>query len=66
MGRATVTYKTKKELLSMPENDLRIYILWLKERASHLGTLPRRSVQKNIEVAEKIYNSTYSPESGGV
>jgi hypothetical protein len=53
MRRAAVSYKTKKELLSMSEEKLRAYILWLKDRASHLGTLPRRPVQKDIEVAEK-------------
>ena len=66
MGRATLTYKTKGELLTLPENELRIYISWLKVRASCLGTLPRRSIQKHIEVAEKIYNSTYSSESEGI
>jgi len=60
MGRAAVSYKTKKELLSMSEEKLRAYILWLKDRASHLGTLPRRSIQKEIEVAEKIYENHYS------
>ena len=59
MGRATFVYKTKQELLAMNEDDIRIYISWLKERARHLGTLPRRSVQKNIEVAEKIFNVSY-------
>ena len=47
----------------MSEYDLRVYISSLKIRASNLGTLPRKSVQKEVEVAEKIYNFNYPSDS---
>ena len=63
MSRAAVTYKTKNELASMSGPELNNYILWLKQKAATLGTLPRKSVEKKIAVAEKIYEQYSSLES---
>lgn len=61
MGRATFVYKTKQELLAMNEDDIRIYISWLKERARHLGTLPRRSVQKILKSPKRCLTLVIPP-----
>jgi len=55
MSRAAVIYKTKDELATLSAAELARYIEWLKVKASTLGTLPRKSVEKKIAVAEKIY-----------
>ena len=55
MGRAAVTYRSKEELSEMSAQELNEYIIWLKNRASFLGTLPSKAVQKYIDVATKIY-----------
>ena len=62
MSRAAVTYKTKNELLALSASELASYISWLKQKASTLGTLPRKDVEKKIAVAEKIYEQYVSLE----
>jgi len=54
MSRAAVTYKTRNELVALSADELDKYIYWLKQRASILGSLPRKEVEKKIAVAEKV------------
>ena len=63
MPRAVVTYKTKDELMALPANELNDYIYWLRQKASSLGTLPRKEVEKKIAIAEKLRRRFSSHES---
>jgi hypothetical protein len=63
MSRAVVEYKTKDELKAMSQASLNEYILKLKQKAAHLGTSPRKSVLKQVEVAEKIYRNANPHEA---
>jgi hypothetical protein len=63
MSRAAVSYKSKHELNAMSASELNDYIVWLQIKASTLGALPRKEVDKKIAAAEKIYEKYSSAET---
>jgi hypothetical protein len=63
MSRAVEIYKSKSELNAMSASELKDYVIWLKIKASTLGTSPRKEVDKKIAVAEKIYEKYSSTET---
>ena len=63
MSRAVVEYKTKDELKAMSQESLNECILKLKKKAAHLGTSPRKSVLKQVGVAEKMVRNVNPNEA---
>jgi hypothetical protein len=65
MSRAAFVFKSKEELLQLSLRELNAYIHALRLRASFLGSAPRKSTEKQVQVAERIRSSiTSSTENG--
>ncbi|MBY0408592.1 MAG: hypothetical protein K2Q97_00330 [Burkholderiaceae bacterium] len=63
MSRAAFVYKSKEELLQLSLQDINAYIRVLRLRASFLGNVPRKSTEKQVQIAERIRDAIVSPDN---
>jgi len=57
MSRAAFTFKTKAELGQMHLSEVENYIRTLQLRTSYLSGPPRKSTEKQLEVAMRVRDS---------
>ena len=65
MSRATFTFKTKEELRQMNLTEVNVYIRTLQLRTSFLSGSPRKSTEKQLEVAIRIRDSLSTEKEPG-
>lgn len=65
MSRATFTFKTKEELRQMDLKEVNAYIRTLQLRTSFLSGSPRKSTEKQLEVAIRVRDSLSTEKEPG-
>ena len=65
MSRAAFCFKTKEELRQMGLTEVNAYIGVLQLRISFLNGAPRKSTEKQLEVAERVRDSLSTPKESG-
>ena len=63
MSRAAFVFKSKEELLKLSHQEIDAYIRALRLRLSFLGSAPRESTEKQVQIAERIRSSIASPDN---